>query len=54
MTDLTEPTEVPVKDIGTLRSRAEGSGPTTRRPITIPANRYYSPDFAALETERMW
>jgi len=54
MTDLTEPTEVPIKDIGTLRSRAAGSGPTTRRPITVPVERYYSPDFAALEEERMW
>jgi phenylpropionate dioxygenase-like ring-hydroxylating dioxygenase large terminal subunit len=54
MTDLTEPTEVPVKDIGTLRSRAEGSGPTTRRPITVPAERYYSDEFVALEEERMW
>lgn len=54
MTDLAEPTEVPVRNIGTLRSRAEGSGPTTRRPITYPAARYTSPEFAALESERVW
>lgn len=54
MTDLVEPTEVPIRDIGTLRSRADGSGPTTRRPITIPAERYTSPDFAAKESEFVW
>jgi choline monooxygenase len=54
MTDLAEPTEVPIRDIGTLRSRAEGSGPTTRRPITIPADRYTSPAFASLEATHVW
>lgn len=54
MTDLAEPAEVPVKNIGTLRSRAEGAGPSTRRPITYPASRYTSPEFAALESERVW
>lgn len=54
MTDLTEPTEVPIKDIGTLRSRAEGTGPTTRRPITVPADRYCSAEFAAREDALMW
>ncbi len=53
MTDL-DSQHAPVRDIGTLRSRAEGSGPTTRRPITIPAERYYSPEFAAREAESMW
>jgi choline monooxygenase len=54
MTDLAEPTEVPIRDIGTLRSRADGSGPTTRRPITIPADRYISADFAAREETHVW
>ena len=54
MTDLAEPTDVPVRNIGTLRSRSEGAGPTTRRPITFPASRYTSPEFAALEAERVW
>lgn len=54
MTDLAEPTEVPIRDIGTLRSRADGSGPTTRRPITIPADRYISVDFAAREETHVW
>jgi len=54
MTDLAKPTEVPVKDIGTLRSRAAGSGPATRTPITYPAERYTSVDFAARESEHVW
>lgn len=29
-------------------------GPPPRRPTRVPAERYYSPEFAALETERMW
>ncbi|MEX1217202.1 MAG: aromatic ring-hydroxylating dioxygenase subunit alpha [Acidimicrobiales bacterium] len=54
MTERIEPAEVLIKDIGTLRSRAEGSGPTARRPITIPADRYYSTAFADRETDYMW
>lgn len=42
------------REIGTLRTRSEGSGPTARRPITIPASRYTSPEFAAVESERVW
>ncbi len=54
MTDLAEPTDVPARNIGTLRSRADDAGPTTRRPITFPASRYTSLEFAALESERVW
>ena len=54
MTDLAEPFETPIADIGTLRSRAEESAATRRRPITVPAHRYTSTDFARLEEERMW
>lgn len=54
MTDLAEPTDAGARHIGSLRTRAEGAGPTTRRPITFPASRYTSAEFAALESLRMW
>ncbi|MBU6329664.1 MAG: aromatic ring-hydroxylating dioxygenase subunit alpha [Acidobacteria bacterium] len=41
-------------DIGSLRSRSEQQGVSDRRPITVPADRYTSAAFAALEAERMW
>jgi len=41
-------------DIGSLRSRSENAGVSDRRPITVPADRYISAEFAALENERMW
>lgn len=52
MTDIITPDGM--RNIGSLRSRSEGSGPTDRRPITFPASRYTAPEFAALESERVW
>jgi choline monooxygenase len=52
--EIVEPTEVPVRVIGTLRSRSEGAGPGERRPITVPASRYVSEEFAKLEEEFVW
>ena len=43
----------PRRDIGTLRSRAK-DGVTTRRPITFPADRYISAEFAEREQLKMW
>ncbi|CAM8640711.1 HcaE Phenylpropionate dioxygenase and related ring-hydroxylating dioxygenases, large terminal subunit [Acidimicrobiia bacterium] len=54
MNEIVEPTEVPVRVIGTLRSRSEGTGPGERRPITVPASRYISEEFAKLEEELIW
>ncbi|NCY15354.1 MAG: Rieske (2Fe-2S) protein [Actinobacteria bacterium] len=43
-----------VVDIGSLRSRSENAGVSERRPITVPADRYISAEFAARENEHMW
>lgn len=34
--------------------RDDAIGPPPRRPTLVPATRYYSPEFARLETERLW
>ncbi len=56
MTDLAETPAgaAPLRDVGTIRSRAEASGSGERRPITIPAERYTSPEWAAREDALMW
>ncbi|GBE66244.1 (2Fe-2S)-binding protein [Mycobacterium sp. MFM001] len=38
----------------TRARREDAIGPPPRRPTRVPAERYYSPAFAALEAERMW
>ena len=57
MTDVAEGVGAPSEqmvDIGSLRSRSAAEGVSTRRPITVPADRYTSAAFAELEVERMW
>ena len=34
--------------------REDAIGPPPARPTRVPAARYHSPEFARLETERMW
>ncbi|MCT7662127.1 aromatic ring-hydroxylating oxygenase subunit alpha [Mycobacterium deserti] len=38
----------------THTKREDAIGPPPRRPTRVPSERYYSPKFARLETERMW